>query len=183
MISYGKAAAAGFLVACIISFTSPGAYEHYRFKVHGDQKLTEIQAVRETIKLFSASMAGFYATGYMAGLVQFPADNLVRRRIFQDIRNWEQTGKMLVMDRDKSTVREVKFIAPGLAVALVDENWFSVYQDRATRRQISGKKANFIVVRYYLKKQWGRWIVIEYEVHQQGEQIPPVPVDKALKWQ
>lgn len=172
----------GLIFAFIGAFMQPGAYDSFRFHTSPQLRQNETEAVKNTIKLFSSSVAGFYATGYVAGLTQFPADNLIRRRIFQDIRNWEQSGKKLVMDRDKLTMREVRFITPELAVALAEENWFSVYQDRNTRRQISEKRANLIVVRYYLKKKWGRWVVIEYEVHQQGDKIPPFPVSRVLKW-
>jgi hypothetical protein len=132
--------------------------------------------------LFSATLAGFYATGYMAGLVAFPAENPIRRRIFQDINNWEQAGKRLVLDHDRSTVPEISFITPDLSTAVVRENWFSVYQDIRTRRQISTKLANMITVRYYLRKQWGRWIIFEYEVYPQEEKIPPAAVGQVLRW-
>lgn len=173
---------AGFFAALVASVVQPGAYDFFRFTIDSEARGQETEAVKDTLKLFHGTLAGFYATGYTAGLTQFPADNLVRRRIFQDIRNWEQAGKILVMDRDKSTVKEISFITPELSMALVDENWYGVYQDLRTRRQISEKKANIIAVRYYLKKKWGRWIVFEYEVYPQGEPIPPVTVAQVLKW-
>lgn len=170
------------VLACIVSFASQGAYEFYRFQINQTARLLETEGVKRTIKLFSASLAGFYATGYVSGLNLFPAEKTVKRRIFQDIRNWEESGKKLVMDRDKSEVRSIIFLAPDLAVAQVDENWFSVFQDRQTRRPISPKKANIVTIRYYLKKKWGRWIVIEYEVFRRGTQLPLVPVERVLKW-
>jgi len=173
----------GLLLALIVSFGAHGGYEHFRFYAHGYLRQQETANVEATIKLFSSSVAGFYATGYTVGLKQFPADNMVKRRIFQDIRNWEESGKFFVMDRDRIAVRNVEFLAPDMAVALVDETWFSVFQNRSTRRPISEKQANILTVRYYLKKKWGRWIIFEYEVFPQGKPLPPVPVDMVLKWE
>lgn len=174
-------AAAGFVIALIASLAQPAAYDFFRFNFEYARRQQQTAAVRDTIRLFSASMAGFYATGYTAGLVQFPAENPIRRRIFQDLRNWEQSGVFLVMDRDKSVVREVTFVAPDLAVVLVDESWFSIFQDSRTRRPVSDKKANVLTVRYYLKKQWGRWIVFEYEVYEREDRVPPVRIEQVLK--
>ena len=173
---------AGLVLALLASFVEPGAYDHYRITVDYDRRQQEAEAVKDAIKVFSGTLAGFYATGYTAGLRQFPAENPIRRRIFQDIENWEQSGMMLVMDRDRSVVKEIVFITPDLAIAVVDENWFSVYQNLQTRRQISAKKANIISVRYYLKKEWGRWIVFEYEVYEREDKIPPLTPERVLKW-
>lgn len=178
-----KAALTGVVLACIASFALRGGYEFYSFKVHGHQKQAETEEVKKTIKFFSGAIAGFYATdGSLAGLNLFPAEKGVKRRIFHDIRNWEANGKLLVMDRDKSDVRKVLFLAPDLSVAEVDEKWFSVFQDRITRRQIAEKNVNIVTVRYYLKKKWGRWIVIEYEVAKQDGGLPPVNAKRALQW-
>lgn len=182
MMRSGRIWIAGFVLALIASFVEPGAYDHYRFTMDYDLRQQEAEAVKDTIKIFSGTLAGFYATGYTAGLRQFPAENPIRRRIFQDIRNWEQAGMLLVMDRDRSTVKEVRFITPDLSIAVVDESWFSVYQNLQTRRQISEKKANIITVRYYLKKEWGRWIVFEYEVYEREDKIPPIAPERVLKW-
>lgn len=176
---------AGLVFAFIAAaFGSPGAYQYYCFKTRDYMREREALQIRETVKFFSATIAGFYATGgaTSAGLNMFPADRMIKRRIFQDINNWMGEGKLLVMDRDRSVVKEVKFIGPDRAVALVDENWFNVYQDRKTRRQISAKKANFITVRYFLKKMWGRWIVIEYYVYKQGEPLPLLPLERLALW-
>lgn len=177
--------AAGTLLALIASAAGkPGAFEYYRFKTGSFPREQEAAQIKDTIKFFSSTIAGFYATGGATpmGLNLFPSEKMIKRRIFQDINNWKGDGKLLVMDHDKSTVKEVKFIAPDRAVAVVDEKWFNVYQDSMTRRPISSKKANFITVRYFLKKMWGRWIVVEYEVHQQGESLPLLSPERLAGW-
>jgi len=176
--------AGGLLLAFLTSVAgAPGAYEYYRFKTGDFPRDQDTAEIKNTIKFFSSTFAGFYSTGgSMAGLNVFPAEKMVKRRIFQDLRNWQDTGKLLVMDRDKSIVKHVTFITPDRVVAVADEDWFSVYQDFNTRRPISGKKANLITVRYFMKKQWGKWIVDDYEVHIQGEPLPPLSVERLRKW-
>jgi hypothetical protein len=173
----------GLIIACLLSFLRPGAYDHYRFYTHGYLKKQETEAVKGTVKLFSSRISGFYSTGFVAGINTFPAEKMVKRRIFQDIRNWEESNRLLVMDRDKSTFKQIIFYAPDTASAEVDENWFVVFQDRLSRQYISAKKGNILTVRYYLKKKWGRWIIIEYDVYNQGDKLPPVPVERVLKWE
>lgn len=174
----------GVVLAFIASAAArPGAYEYYRFKTGNFPREMESHEIRNAIKNFSSTLSGFYASGgIVAGLYGFPSEKIVKRRIFQDIRNWQEQGKILVMDRDTSTVKHVAFIAPDRAAVVVDETWFSVFQDATTRRPISVKKANVITIRYFMKKMWGKWIVADYEVYPQGMQLPPVPVESFLKW-
>jgi hypothetical protein len=163
---------------------TPGAYDHYRFFAHDTLRGGEEEQVRNTIKFFSSTLAGFYALGGATadGLNLFPAEKMIKRRTFQDIENWKVRGKLLVMDRDRSVVREVRFIAPDRAVAVVDENWFSQYQDRKSRQEEADKIANFITVRYFLRMVGGKWMVVEYAVYPQGEPLPPFPLQSVAKW-
>lgn len=176
--------ASGVLLAFIASVAGmPGAYEYYRFKTGNFPREQEISGIKNTIKLFSATVAGLYASGgIVAGLNTFPAEKLVKRRILQDIRMSKNEGKLYVMDRDKSKVNDIKLFSPDRAIAVVDEDWFGVYQNSVTRRQISGKKANLITVRYFLKKMWGKWVIVDYEIHARGEALPSVTAEVVLKW-
>ncbi len=177
---------AGIILAFIVSLVDrPGAYEYYRFKTGNFPEGRETAQIRNAIKWFSALTAGFYATGGVTptGLNTFPADNPVKRRIFQDIQNWLNAKEMLVMDRDKSTVKQILFTSPDKAIVVVDEDWFSVHRDSVTRRRLSEKRANLITVRYFLKKRWGNWVVVEYEVYEQKESLPPLPSERLAIWQ
>ncbi|TAN44951.1 MAG: hypothetical protein EPN22_04800 [Nitrospirae bacterium] len=137
--------------------------------------------VRAAIKLFSAGIAGFYDTGgHTGGLNMFPADNLIKRRIFMDIEKLKQAGYIFVIDRDKTEIKSVSFFSPVHAVAVVDESWIMEYQERDTRRPL-GKAHNVITVRYYLKKLWGKWIVLEYEVYERGDGIPPLSAGDVVR--
>lgn len=162
---------------------TPNSWDYFRFKIGNYNMDEEIAGVKGSIRLFSASIAGFYDSGgIIAGLNMFPAENLVKRRIFQDIRYNQNNGILLVIDRDKSDVKKIIFADPVHAIVIVEEDWFFAYQDYNTRRPLSDKKTNFITVRYFLKKMWSRWIVLEYEVYGRDDAISPVPMEKVIKW-
>jgi hypothetical protein len=112
----------------------------------------------------------------------FPAQNLIKRKIFLDIRLNQEAELVLVTDRDRSDVRHITFLDPDHAWAVVDEAWFMQYQNAATRRPVSGKKANFITVRYLLNKTGGKWLVTEYDVYGRNDRIPPVPPERLASW-
>jgi hypothetical protein len=175
---------AGLILAFIASIIGrTGSYEYYRFKIGNFPKEPEAAEVTRTIRFFSSTLAGFYTTGGLAaGLNTFPAEKLVKRRIFQDTRNWQEQGKVLAMDRDTSSLKQLIFVGPNRAVVVMDEAWYSVFQDAETRRPISLKRANLITVRYYLKKMQGLWLVVEYEVYPQSSPLPPMALESFLKW-
>ncbi len=176
---YALIFAAALIIALVTVFVSvPGSFGYFRFYLGNYDIKGETASVRNTIKLFSASISGFYASGGSPeGLNYFPAEKLIKRRIFMDIDYIKKTGMVLVMDRDKSDVKQITFIGPVHAVAVVDEAWFNEYQDYETRKKLSNKKSNIITVRYFLKKMWSKWIVVEYEVYGRDDKIPPVPVE------
>lgn len=180
---FGFACVGGMMaiLACLIG--TPGSYEFYRLKTHGYVREQETEAVKSAIKLFSSTVAGFYGSGgYVSGLNIFPGDKPLKRRFFQEILISQQAGRLYVLDRDISKVKQVLFVSPDHAVAVVNENWYGVWQDAKSRRPVSAKQANIITVRYYLKKMWSRWIIIEYEVHKQDEMLPPALIERFTTW-
>jgi len=181
---YIKISAIALLIALIAGFaTNPGSRDYFRFKMGNYDINGETASIKDSIKLFSSSMAGFYASGgNTAGLRMFPAEMLIKRRIFMDISINRDSGLLLVLDRDRSDVKQVTFVDPAHAIAIVEENWVNQYQDPATRRPVSGKKANIITVRYFFKKIWSKWIVLEYEVYDRNDNIPSVPKDRFVRW-
>ena len=171
------------LAAAATFASAPDALQWFRFRVGNYDMAGETASIGATIKLFSSCVAGFYDSGGVkTGLNVIPAENLVKRRIFQDIQNMKNVGLLLVIDRDKSVVKDVRFIDMTHAVAVVDEDWFFAMQEYGTRKPLSGKKANIITVRYFLRKVWGRWIVSEYEVYGRGDGMPPVDSARYGRW-
>lgn len=165
--------------------TVPSAWDNLRFKIGNYDIEGETALVKNAIRQFSAHIAGFYDSGgAAAGLNTIPAANMVKRRIAMDIRDLIDKGKVLAIDRDKSSVKQILFADLTHAVAVVDEDWFSQYQDAQlrARKPLSAKKAGFITVRYFLKKMWSRWIIIDYEVYLRDDEMMPVPFEQFLQW-
>lgn len=172
------AVAAGILCALVASFAgSPHAFADLRFHLGLYDRSGETKSVESTLRLFNKLFASFFNTGgLIEGLNEFPAANLVKRRIFQDIGELAKTNTVIVYDRDVFKLRKVDFLDPVRAVALADEVWFISLQDSRTRKPISAVKANPIRVRYLLRKEKGAWRVVEYEVFDKSGPIPPLGV-------
>lgn len=176
------AAAWIFALAAVIT-VGPGRWNYFRFKLGHYDLETETQEVVASLRLFSATMASFYMTGgSQEGLNVFPAGTMIKRRIFTDLSSLGISGKVLVIDRDKTMFRNVDFLSPVHAAAATDEDWYFVYQDAKTRRQLSSKKFNPVTVRYYLKKEWGKWIVLDYDVFSREEALTPIDAEKIIRW-
>lgn len=173
---YTRIIAGALLLGVIAAIAStPGGWQQFKFRIGNYNREGETRDIAQAIKLFSASIGGFYATaGDLGGLNAFPAERMIKRRIFQDININMQAGKVLVMDRDSSELRKVHFIAPDHAIAVVDESWFMQFQNVADRKPVSDKKANFILVRYDMKKIFGRWMIDVYDVYGLDDTIPLV---------
>jgi len=174
----------GFVLAVIAVMTvTPGSWSHYRLMTRQFNYEGETAEVLASLRLFSATYASFYMTGGSTdGLNTFPAEQMVKRRIFMDISNYMAQGTILVTDRDDTRLREISFLTPTRAVTVTDEDWYFLYRDAKTRRSLSTRKFNPLTVRYYLKKEWGKWIVLDYDVFDQGETLPPAPVEKIVRW-
>lgn len=135
----------------------------------------EEKAIEDTLKLFNRHFATFFNTGgRLEGLNEFPAANLIKRRIFQDINKWNKENSVLVYDKDLFEIISLEILAPIRAVAVAKEVWFLNVKDRETRKNLSAVKANPIKIRYILKKIDGSWRVIEYEVFGKDDDIPPL---------
>lgn len=182
--TYVMVAASAALAAVVAAFaTTPGSGGQFRFKVGQFDSEGEKREIAETLKLFSATYAGFYVSGgNPEGLRSFPAEMMIKRRIFMDINSYREAGLVFALDRDRSDIKEIRFADATHAAATADEFWFMQFQNAATRRPLSAKKANFVTVRYFLKKQWGKWIVLEYEVYGQGDELPPLETERIAAW-
>ena len=175
---------AGALLAVAVVFAvTPGSWQHYRFLTDRYDFNAEFDEVAASLRQFSGLMATFYMTGGPTEeLNAFPAEKMLKRRIFIDISSMIRQGVILVTDRDATVYREIAFLDPRHAVAVTDEDWYLAYQTAVGRRPLSTKKLNQVTVRYYLKKQWGRWIVLDYDVFGQGDTLPSVPAEKIVRW-
>ncbi len=162
---------AGTLLALAVSFFShKDGWDNLRFHMFSsnDQNV----ALKDTIKLFNKLYAHFYDTGGRTeGLNEFPAANLVKRRIFQDIAQLRKDGKWLIYDLHETEFSGVDIVSRKEAVVETGELWDMWIKDIKTGER-AGRKQNAIKVRYHLGYERERWIVKEYEVFSADEELP-----------
>jgi len=167
--------AAGILLAlCLSLFSHDQGLRNFGFSLGMYDHEKEAKAIEETLKLFNRNFASFFNTGgSLAGLNEFPAANMIKRRIFQEINDWKKNNQIIVYDRDVFELESVDLLSPVSAVAVAREVWFLTIQDRDTRKSLmSGVKANPIRVRYVMRKENNNWRVFEYEVFGVDDDIP-----------
>lgn len=170
------ASIAGIILALTVSFfIHENSFYNLRFHLGLYDRKAEEKAIEDTLKLFNLHFATFFNTGGdLEGLNEFPASNLIKRRIFQEINEWRKNNSLLVYDKDVFNIDSIKIIDPVSAVATTEEVWFLNIQNIETRGYLSPVKANPIKVRYFLKKVDGKWLVIEYEVFGKKDDLPPL---------
>lgn len=169
--------------AATVLVTTAGSWDRLRYTVGAFEREAEQRNISETLDLFGATYAGFYVTGgNPEGLRLFPAEMLIKRRIFMEINTYREAGVVYALDRDRSELKDIQFLDLAHAVAVADESWFMMYQDAATRRSLSAKRAMFTTVRYFLKKRWGKWNVLEYEVYGRDDTLPPFDRRRVIAW-
>jgi hypothetical protein len=169
---------AGIILAmCVSLFSHPQGLRNLGFHLGIYDSGSEEKEIEETLKIFNRNFASFFNTGgSLAGLNEFPAANMIKRRIFQEINDWKKNNQVIVYDRDVFELESIEFLSAVSAAAVAREVWFLTIQDRETRKSLmSGVKANSIRVRYSMKKHEDNWRVIEYEVFGSDDEIPALP--------
>jgi hypothetical protein len=171
---------AGFILAFSVAvFIHNNSLQNLRFNLGFYNTEKEEKDIEDTLRLFNMHFGTFFNTGgRLEGLNEFPAENMIKRRVFQDINEWTKNNLVLVYDRDVFKVESIDFIDPIRAVSVAEEVWFLRIQKRETRKSLSPVKANPIKVRYILKKINGRWRVIEYEVFGKDDDITPMKMER-----
>ena len=167
--------AAGIILALCVSFIShEQGLRNLGFHVGIYENEKEEKKIEETLRLFNRNFASFFNTGgSLAGLNEFPAANMIKRRIFQEINDWKKNNQIIVYDRDVFELESIDLMSPVNAVAIAREVWFLNVQDRETRKSLSrGVKANPVRIRYLMKKDGDNWRVLEYEVFGVDDDIP-----------
>jgi hypothetical protein len=165
----------GFIIAISVSYyIHDDGLANLRFKLGLIDRDEDYKAIEETIKLFNRYYATFFSTGgNLEGLGRFPAANLIKRRVVQEINQWRQENKVLTYDKDVFDLERVELLGPEKAIALTREVWFLNIQKFNTREKLKGVKVNPIRVRYILIKRQGAWKIEEYEVFHIQDEVPP----------
>ncbi len=148
----------------------------FRLGLYGNGERIKVE---ETIKHFNRDYATLYNTGGPTTMLgSFPADNLVKRRIFQEVRYWDQLNAVMVYDKESVKTTRIDFPAADRAVVVADEVWFICAQKVDTRERISTLKRNPVRIRYLLRLVRGKWRVSDFEVYNEGETLPVLAVNQ-----
>ena len=173
---YTAAVIGGAILALAFSFFSHrDSIDNFIFSL-GLYKAHEAEKdIERTLKIFNRNFSSFFNTGgRLEGLNEFPAANMIKRRVLQEVQDWNKSGRLLVYDKDSFELEGIEFLGPARAIAVAREVWFLNIQEKDTRRKLSPVKANQIRVRYIMKKVEGRWIVVEFEVFGLDDEIIPI---------
>jgi hypothetical protein len=170
----------GIFLALLTSvIIHPESIPNIRFNLGFHNQAADEKDIQETLRLFNKHFATFFNTGgKLAGLNEFPAANLIKRRIFQEINEWKKKNQILVYDKDSFEIEEITLLNPVNAIALTKEVWFLSIQEKDTRKKLSPVKANSIRVRYILNKINNKWGVFEYEVFGNEDDIPALKMER-----
>lgn len=138
----------------------------------GVGRQAERDLVKKTIKQYNSVTAGFYASGgYLGEFPLLPADNLIKRKHYQNIVQLNRDGVVLVFDQDKSVSQKIHFYNRNQACVLATEQWAMAFQDAQTREKLSKVKGTSLAVRYMMRREQGKWIVSDVEVFPGTEQL------------
>jgi hypothetical protein len=149
------------------------AHLKYHFKSETAIRLE----LERTIEKFNQLYASFFVTGGdTSALNEFPAGNLVKRNIFQDIDLWKKKSQWLIHDMHKTEILRVQIRPSERAVVETRELWDIWLRNTETGMK-TGRKSQTIQVRYYLGRDRGRWIVGIYEVFGEDEPLPVISED------
>lgn len=139
-------------------------FENAKFNF-GINRMQEQKNIEATVRLYNATTSGLYATGaYPEEFKIMPADNLLKRKHFQNVSQLINNGKLLVFDLDNSNVKKVQFYGRNRACVITSEVWAMAFQDLSTRKRVSKVKGEALTVRYLLGRQDAKWLVMEVEV-------------------
>ena len=167
--------AAGIILAfCVSLFSHEQGLRNLSFHLGMYDSQKEEKEIENTLNLFNRNFASFFNTGgSLAGLNEFPAANMIKRRIFQEINDWKKINQVLVYDKDVFELENIDLLSPLSAVAVAREVWFlNIREEDMRKSPDAGVKANPIRIRYHMRRQGDGWRVIEYEVFGLDDDIP-----------
>ncbi len=162
------------LLAVLTQLTlQPGGLEALRFRLSGGEPYRP--ALEATILQFNRNYATFFDTGGLTiGLSEFPATDLVKRRIFHDINIWRAAGLWLIHDKQALEITEAVALSPERAIVDTREFWQIWPKNAETGTKGRGSKSAKIKTRYFLYRDEGTWKVWDYIVYDESDVMPPV---------
>jgi len=144
-----------------------------RFRMFGGGR--EKPELEQTILQFNRNYATFFDTGgLMIGLNEFPATDLVKRRIFHDINLWKANGLWLIHDKQALEISGIAMPSPDRAIVDTRELWQIWPKVEESGQKGRGSKTVAIRVRYFLYRDARQWVVWDFKVFAQEDEMPPV---------
>jgi len=138
----------------------------------GAGRSAEKELLKKTIKQYNSVTSGFYASGgYLGEFAILPADNLIKRKHYQNIVQLNGQGVVLVFDQDKSVIQKIHFYSRNQACVITAEQWAMAFQDTQTRKKLSKVKGTSLAVRYMMRREQGKWMVSDVEVFPGNETV------------
>ena len=166
--------AVGVALALLVSFfTHDGAAHNFGVRLGLQGRQAQETEIRDTIALFNKHYSLFFSTGGSTEwLNEFPASNLVKRRIFQEIDMLGKDDVVAVYDKDLVAVESVRFFNPSSASVVTTEAWFIGTRKAAGRARLPGFGKRFLRSRYLLIKTDRGWRVADFEVFSTEDEVP-----------
>ncbi len=131
------------------------------------------QNIELTLRQFNRDFATlFNVAGPRAVLGAIQADNLIKRRIIQEVTFWDGKNMVMVYDKDTFNIEKIELPRPDRAIVVAREIWYISAQDAATRRPVSTLKRNPERIRYLMRMVGGKWQIMEFEVYGENDSIP-----------
>lgn len=171
------AAAIGVLLsfALVADLAGDKAFYNLRFNLgisdRGPIKEEIVRIVRQFDRMY---VALFTSGGEYVNLNTMPAENILKRRIVQDVNLWISQDMILSHDRHAFNIVKVDIIRPDLATVETQENWVLLLRSRKTGKRMKSQKQNFIKVRYIVTNTDDRWKVQDFEVYSSDSIVPPL---------
>lgn len=168
----------GVLAGIVAAFLSNDfALDNLKFHLRGPGAFQK-ELLEQTVRLFNKNYAGFFDTGGpTVELNAFPADNLVKRRIFQDINLLLARSELLVHDLHKTEFTRIALPTRLSAVVETKELW-DMWVKNLETDQRSASMARGYQFRYYLRPGPGRWEIWDFEVYGLDTVLPPSRIER-----
>lgn len=128
----------------------------------GDVKKEE-GAIKGTIILYNQIFTDLYdSDGQTLRLNDFPAAKRLRHELYRDLDFLRARRLLLVYDMADLTFMEIKRPSPFIAEVVTFEEWNYIYQKSPSREPAQSIKGMGQGFRYYMQKQKGKWVVMDY---------------------
>ena len=117
-------AAGAFLALSVILISNQNAIENFRFHSGFYDSVGVEEELVSTVRKFDRLYVEFYTSGGdISPLNEFPAANLVKRRIVQEIEGWAMKDSIFSHDRYMFEIRDVRLFRPDMGYVETAESW------------------------------------------------------------